>query len=58
MLRFSLLKIPVAVHWSFALIGILVLGVYEPAEVVGWVVGVFLAVVAHEMGAPLRVTSF
>ena len=58
MLRFSLLKIPVAVHWSFALIGILVLGVYEPAEVVGWVVGVFLAVLFHELGHALTARAF
>ncbi len=58
MLRFPLLKIPVAVHWSFALIGILVLGVYEPAEVVGWVFGVFLAVLFHEMGHALTARAF
>ncbi len=58
MLRFPLLKIPVAVHWSFALIGILVLGVYEPAEVVGWIVGVFLAVLFHEMGHALTARAF
>lgn len=58
MVRFALLKIPVAVHWSFALIGILVLGVYEPAEVVGWIVGVFLAVLFHEMGHALTARAF
>lgn len=47
-----------AVHWSFALIGILVVGVYEPAEVVGWIVGVFLAVLFHELGHALTARSF
>ena len=58
MLRFSLLRIPVSVHWSFALIGIFVLGDLDIAEVVGWVVGVFLAVVAHEMGHALTARRF
>lgn len=58
MLRFSFLRIPVAVHWSFALIGILVIGVYEPAEVAGWVVGVFLAILFHEMGHALTARTF
>lgn len=58
MLRFSLLRVPVAVHWSFALIGILVLGSYSGVEVVGWVVGIFLAVVSHEMGHALTARSF
>ena len=58
MLRFSLLRIPVSVHWSFALIGIFVLGDLDIVEVVGWVVGVFLAVVAHEMGHALTARRF
>ena len=58
MLRFSFLRIPVAVHWSFALIGILVLGVYEPGEVAGWIVGVFLAVLFHELGHALTARAF
>jgi Zn-dependent protease len=58
MLRFSLLRVPIAVHWSFALIGILVLGTYSGAEVVGWVVGIFIAVVSHEMGHALTARSF
>jgi Zn-dependent protease len=58
MLRFSLLRIPVSVHWSFALIGLFVLGDLNGAEVVGWVVGVFLAVVAHEMGHALTARRF
>lgn len=58
MLRFSFLKVPVAVHWTFALIGILVIGVYEPAEVVGWIVGVFLAVLFHELGHALTARAF
>ena len=58
MLRFTFLKIPVAVHWSFALIGILVVGVYEPDEVVGWIVGVFLAILFHELGHALTARGF
>ena len=58
MLRFSLLRIPVGVHWSFALIGIFVLDQLQGAELVGWVVGVFLAVLAHEMGHALTARGF
>ena len=47
-----------SVHWSFALIGIFVLGTYSGPMVVGWVVGVFLAVVAHEMGHALTARAF
>ena len=50
MLRLSVFRIPVAVHWSFALIGILVMQVYDLPEVIGWVFGVLLAVLAHELG--------
>jgi Zn-dependent protease len=58
MLRFSFLRIPVAVHWSFALIGIFVLGQLDPPEVVGWVSGIFLAVLAHELGHALVARGF
>ena len=34
-LRFPVFRIPVAVHWSFALIGVLVLRVYDIPEVIG-----------------------
>lgn len=58
MLRFPVFRIPVAVHWSFALIGILVLRVYGAAEIVGWVFGVFLAVLSHELGHALTARTF
>ena len=58
MLRFSLLRIPVAVHWSFALIGIFVLGRLDPREVAGRVTGIFLAVLAHELGHALVARGF
>ncbi len=57
-LRFPVLRIPVAVHWSFALIGILVLRVYDFPEVVGWVAGVFFAVLAHELGHAITARAF
>ncbi len=58
MLRFSVLRVPIAVHWSFAFIGILVIGQFEPPEVVGFVVGVFVAVLSHEMGHALTARRF
>lgn len=58
MLRFSLVRIPVRVHWSFPLIGILVIGDFEIPEVVGFVVGVFVAILAHEMGHALTARRF
>jgi len=58
MLRFPVFGIPVSVHWTFALIGIIVLRVYDAAEVVGWVVGVFLAVLSHELGHALTARAF
>ncbi len=58
MLRFSLARIPVAVHWSFVLIGVLVIGQFEIPEVVGFVVGVFIAVLSHEMGHALTARRF
>ncbi|MDJ0953441.1 MAG: hypothetical protein QNJ81_07160 [Acidimicrobiia bacterium] len=57
MLRFSMLGIPVAVHWSFLFIGILAMG--QPAELIlAFVVGVFIAVLAHEMGHALTARAF
>jgi membrane-associated protease RseP (regulator of RpoE activity) len=58
MLRFSLLGVPVGVHWSFALIGLFVLDQLEGAELVGWVMGVFLAILVHEMGHALTARHF
>ena len=58
MLRFSVLRIPIGVHWSFALIGILVIR-NNPLELVaGFVVGVFVAVLAHELGHALTARAF
>ncbi len=52
-----MLGIPVAVHWSFLFIGILAMG--QPAElIVAFVVGVFIAVLAHEMGHALTARAF
>ncbi len=57
MLRFSMFGIPVAVHWSFLFIGILAMG--QPAELIfAFVVGVFIAVLAHEMGHALTARAF
>ena len=58
MLRFSINRIPVGVHWSFALIGLFVYGTYELARVVGFVVGVFVAVLSHELGHALTARRF
>lgn len=58
MLRFSVLRVPVAVHWSFALIGLLFLGDSSGPEVVGSVVGIFLAVLSHELGHALTARGF
>lgn len=58
MLRFSVTRIPIAVHWSFVLIGVLVIGQFEIPEVVGFIVGVFIAVLSHEMGHALTARRF
>jgi membrane-associated protease RseP (regulator of RpoE activity) len=58
MLRLSIARIPIAVHWSFVLIGFLAIGQMEIAEVVGFVVGVFVAVLSHEMGHALTARRF
>ena len=58
MLRFSLLGVPVGVHWSFALIGLFVLDQLQGAELVGWVAGVFIAILAHEMGHALTARHY
>jgi Zn-dependent protease len=58
MLRFSMFGIPVGVHWSFAFIGVLAIGNNPFPLVVAFVVGVFIAVLAHEMGHALTARTF
>jgi membrane-associated protease RseP (regulator of RpoE activity) len=58
MLRFSAFGIPIGVHWSFALIGVLVIGSNPIQLVVAFVVGVFIAVLAHELGHALTARAF
>ena len=58
MLRGSVLGIPIAVHWSFAFIGILAIDAYSIDLVVAFVVGVFIAVLSHEMGHALTARAF
>jgi Zn-dependent protease len=58
MLPFTLFGIPGRVHWSFPLIGIFVLDQLRGSELVGWIVGIFIAVVAHEMGHALTARRF
>lgn len=58
MLRFRLFGIPVGVHWTFALIGIIAIRANPIELVVAFVVGVFIAVLAHEMGHALTARAF
>jgi Zn-dependent protease len=58
MLRFSILGIPVGVHWSFAIIGILVITNNPLDLVVAFVIGVFIAVLVHELGHALVARAF
>jgi len=58
MLRFSVFGIPVGVHWSFAFIGILVIGNNPIQLAAAFVVGVFIAVLAHELGHALTARAF
>ena len=58
MLRLKAFGIPVGVHWSFVLIGILVI-TNNPLElVVAFVIGVFIAVLCHELGHALTARAF
>jgi stage IV sporulation protein FB len=58
MLRFSVFNIPVGVHWSFLLIGVLVIGNNPVQLVAAFVIGVFIAVLAHELGHALTARAF
>ncbi len=58
MLRFSLLRVPIAVHWSFLFIGILMVDQYPFELLVAFVTGVFIALVTHEMGHALTARAF
>lgn len=58
MLRFPLLGIPVGIHLSFLLIALFGIGVYEGVELVGWTLGVGLAVLFHEFGHALTARAF
>lgn len=58
MLRFSVFGIPVGVHWSFALLGVLVINNNPIQLVAGFIVGVFVAVLAHELGHALTARAF
>jgi stage IV sporulation protein FB len=58
MLRFSVFGIPVGLHWTFALIGIIAIGNNPLELVVAFVVGVFIAVLAHELGHALTARAF
>lgn len=58
MLRLRLFGIPVGVHWTFAIIGVLAIGNNPIELVVAFVVGVFIAVLAHEMGHALTARAF
>lgn len=58
MLRFTLFGIPIGVHWSFALIGIIVVTNNPIDLVVAFVIGVFIAVLVHELGHALMARAF
>jgi stage IV sporulation protein FB len=57
MVRFRVLGIPVGVHWSFVLIGLLVIG-NRLDLVAAFVIGVFIAVLCHELGHALTARAF
>ncbi len=58
MLRLSLFRVPIAVHWSFPLIGILMIDVYPVELLVAFVTGVFIALITHELGHALTARAF
>ncbi len=58
MLRFSVFGIPVGLHWTFALIGVIAIRNNPIELVVAFVVGVFIAVLAHELGHALTARAF
>jgi stage IV sporulation protein FB len=57
-LTFSLLGVPVRIHYSFALIALLAYGQLQGIEIVAWTVAAFLAVVAHEAGHAFTARAF
>jgi Zn-dependent protease len=57
-LTFSLLRVPVRVHYSFALIALLAYGQFQGLEIVGWTIAAFVAVVAHEAGHAFTARAF
>ena len=58
MLRFSLLRVPIAVHWSFLFIGVLMADQYPLELLVAFVTGVFIALITHELGHALTARAF
>jgi len=57
-LTFSLLGVPVRVHFSFALIALLALGQLNGIEIVAWTCAAFVAIVAHEAGHAFTARHF
>jgi Zn-dependent protease len=58
MFHFRVFGIPVGVHWSFVLIGILVIDSLPLELVASFIIGVFIAVLAHELGHALTARAF
>jgi len=57
-LRFSLLGIPVSVHFSFLLVAAFGLPVYRGWQIAAWTVAVFVAVLLHEAGHAFTARAF
>ena len=58
MLRFTLLGIPVGVHFSFLFVAFLAMGVYDGSAIVAFTVAIFLGVLVHEIGHALVARAF
>ena len=58
MLRFSLLGIPVGIHFSFLFVAFLAIGVYDGSALVAFVVAIFLGILVHEAGHALTARAF
>ncbi len=66
MLRFTLFRIPVSIHWMFWVIALLLgtgfqaggMGPGEGQRLLAWVPAVFISVLAHEMGHALLFRKF